>query len=191
MGCGNGHITEYLHDLSGAFYEGIDISEEAIRQAHKRTQDKKERLAFDVGNMNRLDFPHQSFSAVISVDTLYYVNSLEETIKQMVEVLKPNGQMGIFFTQWINDIEDKAWLLPENTNLALVLKKYKMKFTTLELTWHEAEHWRKKVDVLDCLKAEFEEEGNLSLYDYRYSEAARYANWDLEERSRYLYHVQL
>ena len=167
LGCGNGHITEYLHDLTGAFYEGVDISEEAIRQAHKRVQAKKGRLVFHVGNMNQLDFPQQSFSAVISIDTIYYVNSLEETLKQMVEVLKPNGQMGIFFTQWINNLEAKARLLPEATDLAMLLKKYNLKFTALDLTRHEAEHWRKKVDVLERLRTEFEGEGNLSLYGYR------------------------
>ena len=191
LGCGNGRITEYLHDLTGAFYEGVDLSDEAIRQARERTREKRRRLAFGVGNMNQLDFPPRSFSAVISIDTLYYVNSLEETLKQAVGVLKPNGQMGIFFTQWINSPEDRASLLPENTGLATLLKKYDLKFTTLDLTRHEAEHWRKKVVALERLRAEFEREGNLGLYGYRHSEAARYANWDSGRRSRYLYHVQL
>ncbi|HKC62128.1 MAG TPA: class I SAM-dependent methyltransferase [Pyrinomonadaceae bacterium] len=191
LGCGNGHITEYLHDLTGASYVGIDISEEAIKQARKRTWAKKERLIFNVGNMNQLDLPQQSFSAVISIDTLYYVNSLEETLKQMVEVLKPKGRMGIFFTQWINNLEDQTRLLPENTDLAVLLKKRNLKFAALDLTQHETEHWRKKVDVLERLRTEFEREGNLSLYDYRHSEAARYANWDLRKRSRHLYHVHL
>lgn len=191
LGCGNGRITEFLHDQTRAFFEGIDISNEGIEQARARTASANGRLTFSVGNMNRLDFPPQTFSAAISVDTLYYVNDLEETLKQLFPILKPEGQMGLFFTEWTNNPEDKANLLPENTSLAVILKKYNLKFTTFDLNAHEAEHWRKKVDVLEQLKPEFEKEGNLGLYNYRYSEAIRYANWDLRMRSRYLYHIRL
>ncbi|MDQ3803163.1 MAG: class I SAM-dependent methyltransferase [Acidobacteriota bacterium] len=190
-GCGSGLITEYLHDLTGASFVGVDISEEAITQARARTAAKGERLAFGVGNMNRLDFEPHTFSAVVAVDTLYYVNDLEETLRQLIAILKPGGQMGLFFTEWASGDEDRASLLPENTSLAVLLKKYGLGFSTYELTGQEAEHWRKKVEALERLKPEFEKEGNLGLYNYRYSEAIRYANWDLGKRSRHLYHVRL
>jgi len=189
LGCGNGLITEYLQNRTGARFYGVDISAEAIGQAQNRT--KNNRLAFGVGNMNRLQFEPQTFDCAISIDTLYYVNSLEETLKQIMATLKPGGQAGIFFTQWINAAEDKENLLPENTDLAISLKKYDLKFSTLDLTKNEAAHWRKKVAVLEELKPEFEREGNLKLYNYRYTEAARYAAWDLAKRSRYLYHITL
>jgi cyclopropane fatty-acyl-phospholipid synthase-like methyltransferase len=191
VGCGSGLVTEYLHDLSGASFVGVDISAEAIKQARARTAAKGERLAFRVGNMNRLDFEPETFSAVVAVDTLYYVDDLEETLRQLIATLKPGGQMGLFFTEWAVADEDGASLLPENTSLAVLLKKYGLGFTTSELTGPEAEHWRKKVEALERLKPEFEKEGNLDLYDYRYSEALRYANWDLSKRSRHLYHVRL
>jgi cyclopropane fatty-acyl-phospholipid synthase-like methyltransferase len=190
LGCGNGLVTEYLHDQTGAFFEGIDISAEAIKQARARAQAERARLVFNVGNMNRLALPRQTFSAIVSIDTLYYVDSLAETLKRMIELLRPGGQMGIFFTQWIIDLEEAARLSPDETDLARLLKQHDLKFTTLDLTGHEAEHWRKKLFVLEQLKSEFEREGNLALYEYRHSEAARYAHWDLRKRSRHLYHVQ-
>jgi cyclopropane fatty-acyl-phospholipid synthase-like methyltransferase len=190
-GCGGGLITEYLHDQTGARFEGVDISEEAIRQARARTAAKGGRLAFRVGNMNRLDFEPQTFSAVVAVDTLYYVNDLEETLRQLVAALMPGGRMGLFFTEWAGEGDDAASLRPENTSLAVLLKKFGLGFTTFELTGQEAEHWRKKVEALERLKPEFEKEGNLGLYTYRHSEAVRYANWDLSKRSRHLYHVRL
>ncbi|MCA1624388.1 MAG: class I SAM-dependent methyltransferase [Acidobacteria bacterium] len=191
LGCGNGFITEYLQNQTGAFFQGIDISEEAIKQACQRTTEKNERLSFSVGNMNRLSFEPKIFDCIISIDTLYYVDNLEETMKQTIPILKPFGQMGIFYTQWISNLEDKENLLPENTALAIVLKKHSLKFTALDLTENEAEHWQKKVDVLEELKPQFEKEGNLDLYNYRLNEAVRYANWDLRKRSRYLYHIWL
>lgn len=190
LGCGSGRITEYLQERSGASFEGVDISEEAIGSARRRTASKRGRLTFGVGNMNRLDLAPRTFDAVVSIDTLYYVESLEETLKQMMAVLKPAGRMGIFFTQWINDLEEAAELLPENTSLAALLKKYDLNFTAHDLTAREAEHWRRKVEVLDELRPEFEREGSLRLHEYRRSEAARYAGWDLRKRSRHLYHVR-
>jgi len=148
LGCGNGFITEFLYDQTRAFFEGIDISNEAIEQARERAATTNGRLTFSIGNMNQLGFNPQTFSAVISIDTLYYVSDLEETLKQLISILKPEGQMGLFFTQWINNADDKASLLPENTFLAVLLKKYNLGFTTFDLTEHEAEHWRKKVDAL-------------------------------------------
>lgn len=190
-GCGSGLITEYLHDLTGASFEGLDISREAIKQARARTASKGERLAFRVGNMNRLDLEPRTFSAVVAVDTLYYVDDLGETLGRLVATLKPGGQMGLFFTEWVNDAADAARLLPQNTSLAVLLKKYGLGFTAYDLTAQEAQHWRRKVEVLERLKPEFEKEGNLGLYHYRHSEAVRYANWDLSKRSRHLYHVRL
>jgi cyclopropane fatty-acyl-phospholipid synthase-like methyltransferase len=193
LGCGNGFITEYLQGETGAFFHGVDISAEAVRQAQARTANK-ERLAFSVGNMNRLTFepPPEVFDCAVSIDTLYYVDNLEETLKQTVSLLrKPGGRMGIFFTQWIVNPEDRENLLPENTDLAKLLKKRNLEFSAFDLTRNEAEHWRKKVEVLEELKPQFEAEGNLNLYNYRYTEAARYAGWDLSTRSRYLYHIRL
>ncbi|HEX9961333.1 MAG TPA: methyltransferase domain-containing protein [Pyrinomonadaceae bacterium] len=189
LGCGSGFITEYLQGETGAFFHGVDISAEAVRQAQNRT--RNERLTFSVGNMNRLQPARRAFDCAVSIDTLYYVDNLEETLKQIVALLKRDGRIGIFYTQGINNLADRENLLPENTDLAKLLEKYDLKYRTLDLTESEAEHWRKKVAVLEELKPQFEREGNLNLYNYRYAEAARYANWDLEKRSRYLYHITL
>ena len=189
LGCGNGFITEYLQAETGAFFHGVDISAEAVRQAQSRT--KNGRLTFSVGNMNRLQFEPHVFDCAVAIDTLYYVDNPEETLKQIVSIVKTGGRVGIFFTQWINHLAARENLLPENTDLAKILKKYDLKFRALDLTENEAEHWRKKVEVLEELKPRFEREGNLKLYNYRYSEAARYANWDLARRSRYFYHITL
>lgn len=191
LGCGSGRITEHMHDRTGASFAGVDISGEAIKHARQRTAAKSERLTFGVGNMNRLDLAPHAFDAVVAVDTLYYVDSLEETLKQVLAVMKPGGRMGVFFTQWIDGLEDAADLLPENTSLAKLLKRHGLKFTAHDLSAREAEHWRRKLEVLEELRPEFEREGSLRLYEYRHSEAARYAGWDVRKRSRHLYQARL
>jgi cyclopropane fatty-acyl-phospholipid synthase-like methyltransferase len=190
LGCGNGRITEYLHELTGAHPTGVDISAEAIAQARARASAAGNgRLTFRIGNMNRLDLEPQTFDAVIAIDTLYYVDDLEETLRQLKAVLKPAGRMGLFYTQWIDDHADHLRLLPGHTSLAMLLNEHDLKFTAFDLTEPEAAHWRKKLAVLEELRGEFEKEGNLALYHYRHSEALRYANWDAGKRSRHIYHV--
>lgn len=190
-GCGNGRITEYLQERTGAFFTGIDISPQAVAQARARTVARSDRLAFEVGNLNRLDFAPQTFDKVFAIDTLYYVDDLEATVRQFRAVLKPGGQMGLFYTEWINDPAERPRLLPGNTSLAVLLDKHGLRYDAFDLTAAEAEHWRKKLAVLEQLEPLFEREGNSDLYRYRHSEARRYANWDATKRSRHLYRVRL
>ncbi len=98
LGCGNGRIAEYISDMTGASVHGIDYIPEAIRQAQERTAPKQRRLSFKVGNLDCIDFPADSFDAIISVDTLYMPTDLTDTIRQIKNILKPGGQMAIFYS---------------------------------------------------------------------------------------------
>ncbi len=187
-GCGNGRITEYLHRQTGARFLGIDLSKEAIKQANRIATDK---LNFQVGNLNSLALPARSFDAVISVDTLYYVENLESTVAGLVEVLKPGGRLAAFFSQWVTDASEAGRLAAEHTDLAVVLSKLGLEFKTIDLTREHELHWDKKLAVLKRLKPEFEREGNLKLYEYRFSEASRYSAWDRGKASRYLYTIKV
>jgi SAM-dependent methyltransferase len=188
LGCGNGFITEWLCNVSGASFTGIDRAQEGIKQAHNLT---RKNLHFTVGNMNHLPFGENSFDTIISIDTLYFADTLEDVITQLLTIVKPHSQMGIFYTQWINDDAEKGMLTPETTELAAVLNRYNLEYKTIDFTKAEEVHWEKKVSVLQELKSVFEKEGNLDLYEYRYDEAVYYNGWDPEKRSRYLYHVRI
>lgn len=185
VGCGNGMITEWLSTVSGASFTGIDLSDVAITHAQERTN---KNCSFQQGNMYCLDFDENSFDAAISIDTLYFVD-IEKVITQLLTIVNSCGQMGIFYTQWIDDDAEKEMLLPGNTELAHVLNKYNLKYTTVDFTQEEEYHWQKKVKILKELKPAFEKEGSLELYEYRYDEAQYYKEWDPEKRSRYLYHI--
>ena len=188
VGCGNGCITEWFSTQSQASFTGIDIAQEAINQARKLT---RENLHFEIGNMNNLQFDENSFDTIISIDTLYFADNVTHVISQLLDIVKPHSQMGIFYTQWIDNDTEKEMLLPENTELAAVLNKYNLEYQTIDFTKAEQEHWKKKVSVLKELKPAFEKEKNLDLYEYRYDEAVHYNEWDPEKRSRYLYHVHI
>jgi cyclopropane fatty-acyl-phospholipid synthase-like methyltransferase len=71
IGCGNGKITEYLSDCTGAHMTGLDIIPGAIHNAQQRTTGKADRLAFVVGDINRLELPAGAYDVILSIDTLY------------------------------------------------------------------------------------------------------------------------
>ena len=199
LGCGNGMITEIMSDQTQAHLTGIDVSGEGIRQAQERTRHKRERLSFRVGNMDDLGFPTASFDAIISIDTLYF-GDMEKVIRQAVRpgsrqavsLLRPGGQMGIFYTQWIKADDPKEKLEPDKTKLATVLKEHGLDFRTWDFSQDEDDHWQKKIDALEALRADFEAEGNHWLYDFRLHEALNHVDyWGSKRRSRYLYHIQL
>jgi cyclopropane fatty-acyl-phospholipid synthase-like methyltransferase len=73
LGCGNGLITEYIADRTGAHMTGLDYIPAAIRDAQARiarpdvsgAAAKSDRLAFVVGDINALDLPPAAFDVII------------------------------------------------------------------------------------------------------------------------------
>lgn len=188
LGCGNGLITEYISDITGANITGVDISEKAIKQAQERTAGKQHRLTFNVRDLNQPDFPVHNFDAIIAVDVLHLLKDLKEAICLIKAILKPNGQLGILFTQRIPADGSKELLLPDKTELAQALKENNFNFQTRDFSREERNHWRKKARVLEELEPEFEREGNIFLYKLRLYEAKSIVKRE-NRRCRYLYYV--
>ncbi len=192
LGCATGTITEYISDITKAHIVGIDFAETAIKWAQKRTKSKQDRLEFITMDMDALDFPKESFDAIIAIDTLYFVEDINKTIQKMKEILKENGKLGIFFSQMAKPDEDKEILLPNKTQLAQALKKNNLKFRTWDFTESEKEFWRKNISIAETLKDEFAKEGNSQIYESRINEAKSILKFvDSDRISRYLYIVNL
>jgi cyclopropane fatty-acyl-phospholipid synthase-like methyltransferase len=196
LGCGNGGIAEYISDATGAHVTGIDFIPQAIRQAQDRTRDKRHHLTFQVGNLNRLDFPAQSFDVLIAIDTLYFIE-LDGTIPQMKALLRPGGQMAIFYAHGI-DPETPAETFPreelpaDNTPLAQSLRRYGLSFQTWDFTQQDYVHAQCKKWVAEELRAEFEAEGNAFLYENHHAEAEGVMHAvESGLHARYLYRVTL
>jgi len=189
LGCGSGLITRYISDLTGAAIIGVDYSKTAVKLAQQRAHSSKNRLSFMKDNIQKLSFPPGNFDTIIAIDVLHLVNPLADVIRQLKSLLKTGGQMGIFFTQRIFGTDSIDLLLPEKTHLAQALNKNSLDFKTWNFSDEEANHWQKKVKVLEELKPEFEAEKSHFLYKFRYSEAKAHTQ-NPDKRARYLYHVQ-
>ncbi len=188
LGCGNGFITERISDRTGAYVTGVDLAYDAIERANGRVADKVARLRFEVGNMNALRFAPDSFDAIIAIDTLYFVADLNETLRQMKEMLRPGGQMGIFYDVWSWAVEDESELEPDTSKLAVGLTKLGLEYSVHDFTAAEADHWRRKIEVLRELRSAFEAEGNMFLFNNRMAECE--SELGTNPGPRYLYHVR-
>jgi len=191
LGWGSGRITEHLSDQSGAHLTGVDISPVAIHQAQTLTADKRHRLDFQVGNVQRLDLAHASFDRVFLIDVMHYC-SARAVVEQIKRVASPGGRAGIFFSQWIQPGESKVQLRPEGTVLARALRASGLTFWTWDFSAQEIAHWTRKLDVLIKMRPNFEVEDKLWLYEYRLAETKSHTRTlGRHTRSRYLYHVPL
>ncbi len=166
LGCGIGLISEYLSGRTGASFTGIDYSPDAIRQAQERTVSKRNRLAFQVANMDSLEFPAGSFDAIVSIDTLYMPNRLEATLNRLMEVLRPGGRLAAYYMQMIWDAgQDRSQLLPENTPLGVALRALGSPFKTWDVSRETYEHMQRKRQIGEEMRPLFAEEGSLVLSD--------------------------
>ena len=189
LGCGVGRVTEYISDVTGARVMGIDFAAGAIQLAQERTRNK--RVSYQVMDMDKLSLPMKSFSGVIAIDTLHFVNDLNRTLQSVQACLQENGQMGIFYATTLSPGETMDSLKPEQTPLAKVLRECGLNYQTWDFTQDERALWEKILCVAEELRQEYEEEGNLDLYEMSVADARP----TLEavktgRRSRYLYHIQ-
>ena len=103
LGCGRGGPGLWIARETGANYVGIDLSENAIKQAQDRSLDFKIKgtTKFQVGNMYSLNFPTNSFDGAISIDVISFIPDPLAVIKEAARILRPKAFF--VFTTW----EDK------------------------------------------------------------------------------------
>jgi len=192
LGCGLGKISEYISDVTGAYILGIDVASDAIDLARKRTQEKRQQLDYQIGDINNLSIASNSFDTIIAIATLHYTIDIDKTIKQIKEILKPSGQMGIFTFQYAFKNDNPDILHPDNTNIAQVLKKNNLEFRTWDFTDNEIEIKQNQLLIANELMKQFQEEGNIDLCNDRIEECetdlARLLNG---QKRRFLYHVKI
>lgn len=180
FGCGDGQISEFIADQYNLVVSGVDIAEQALKLAHQRTRDKRDRLRFyfadierDIGN-----FPGQTFNEIIAIDSLRFTNNQQIVMEKLLNHLKPDGRIGAFY-------HCSEHLAAEETTLALVLHSLNAGYYTLDLTAQNALHWEKKKKVLKELESEFRLEGSDFLFKNRLAECS-----GMEHNRRYLFIIQ-
>jgi len=194
LGCGNGKMSEFISEKTGAHVTGIDNIPEAIRQAQARIRGKNKSVSFRVMDIESLHFPTSSFDTIISVDTLYFTDMIT-TLGKLWGILKPDGQIGIYYSHGVSSDEpaerfDLNSLHPDRTPLANAIRVNGLKYKVWDFTAEDYSHALLKKKVAEELRTDFEAEGNSFLFDNRYEEANGVIRAiDEDAHRRYLYHV--
>ncbi len=202
LGCGNGMISEYISDRTGAHVTGLDFIPLAIEHAQARIEcpgvlgaaAKSDRLSFMVGDINALALPPAAFDTIISIDTIYFSNDYAATIRELGCALRPGGQMAILYSRgrepWVPVEEFPVETLPaDKTPLALALQANGRTFETQEFTADDYRLALLRKQVLAELKPQFEAEDIMFIYDNRMGDAngvSQACKMDLQRRYLYL-----
>jgi ubiquinone/menaquinone biosynthesis C-methylase UbiE len=193
LGCGSGVIAEYISDRTGAHVTGLDYAASAIEEARRRTADKSDRLTFLQADMNALELPERSFDAAISIDTLYWVADMAESLAQVIRTLKPGGQIAIFMMEMLEEGDPPENLEVDKTMPARALAKLGLSYEAGDYTASNAAFWRRVRDAAADLRADFAAEGNAFICENWLSEAENdfLPGFEAGTITRYLYHVRL
>ncbi len=90
IGYGNGHLLKYLYKKTGSSLYGIDISDTAKALAKKRNKKalRDGKLNLEVGSCVDLPYEDDTFSAVTSINTIYFWEDTVKGLKEIRRVLK-------------------------------------------------------------------------------------------------------
>jgi ubiquinone/menaquinone biosynthesis C-methylase UbiE len=96
VGCGTGGNAAYLAEHYDCRVTGIDISELMVEQAKKRTSqlNLQGKLNFINGDAYSLDFPDETFDAVITIFVSQFLDA-NKAFPEFMRVLKLGGYLGI------------------------------------------------------------------------------------------------
>lgn len=186
LGCGSGHISEYIAEICSSKVTGIDIIVNGIKAARKRTYVKNDYIHFYLRNMVNYDSEGEKFDYILSFDTIYFLgNKFHQVITNSLNMLNHGGKLLILYSAW--NPKDNS-LSSSSTALGEYLNKTGIKYTYVDFTEDDRIHWYKKHEVLLQLKELFIKEGNKIVYDNRILEAEFFSEISKENKLfRYLY----
>jgi len=190
LGCGVGVIAEYISDQTGCKVTGLDYSQSAIDIAQQRTSTKTDRLKFIYGDMNQLELPKHHYDAMISLDTLYWVDDLSKVLRIVGESIKPGGQMGIFMLNDGDTVDDRK---AENSETGKALSVLSFDWEAFNYTQQNARFWRLMHRTASELLPVYRSEGNgfIAANLIKESEEDFLPEIETSRQSRYLFHVKL
>ncbi len=190
LGCGNGAIAAYTADAANTRVTGVEIAEEGVHWAEEFAARDPDHLTFRAADMTSVDFPANSFDAIVLVDAIYFVPDLPAFLRRMLPWLRPDGKLYIFYSAWVDDGSRRDQLRPDGTPLAQALQALSLAYDIRDYSAGEAAHWRTKRRFAEEMKSEFEAEGNAWLQHRRWIETEGHRPYvENGNVSRYLYQV--
>ncbi len=124
-GCGQGRYCNYIYNICSCYnITAIDICENNLKSILPNINKK-------IGNINNIDNDDNYYDIVYSIEVIEHIVNYEESIKEMIRVLKSNGKLIIIdkTIDFFNKIKKKgSWESGFNdSDIINIYKKYNLK----------------------------------------------------------------
>ena len=102
VGCGPGTDLVDMVELVGPAgrLAGLDASEVMIAEARRRALDLHLPISFEVGEVQALPFPNDTFDVCRAARLLEHLPDAERALAEMVRVTRPGGRIAVFDFDW-------------------------------------------------------------------------------------------
>ncbi len=189
LGCGAGKIAFTLAQETEGKVTGIDASPEFVAQAKDHFGDT---ITVYEGDFDELPNDLPKFDVIYSVDTLYFSKDLNALVANLASHLEPDGSLIVFWSQTVKSQEDKDTLEPDQTELALALRKAGMSYQYRDFTSEECEYWKKANTALRELEVEFKADKEDDFYEHFIKETdSLLESVEKKQISRYVYEATI
>jgi len=155
VGCGTGGNSCYLAQKHGCRVVGVDIAEHMIMYAEKRAEDLglTDRVSFQVGDAYSLEFPEDSFDAVLTVFTSQFLDPAR-AFPEFHRVLRQGGYLGI------NEMYRADQVPPEAVERVDYGEQVFRELTDLPFTLRSPSVWREAFNAAGFTDTVVEEHSN-------------------------------
>lgn len=111
IGCGGGNaINIMINSIDGGKIFGVDYSSLSVENAKKLNKKSVANHSVQIleASVAELPFNDDAFDIVTAFETIYFWPNLEENLKEVLRVLKPNGEVLIVCEMFKGESEDKT-----------------------------------------------------------------------------------
>ncbi len=190
LGCGLGKITEHISMKTNVKIAGIDYSVKAIEWARNNIPISS-KLTFEVMDINEMDFPDNSFDAIVAFDVLYWIADIEPVMGKLHSILKPNGRVGLFYVLSRREYEDVINVSATENRFTKILDENHFSYEYVDISQQTVEIWKRKIIVGEELREKFEREGNQDIIDDRIKDGKNVIdNFKKGLQKKYLYTIR-
>ena len=112
IGCGGGINIEKFLKLTKNNVDGLDYSDISVDASINQNQKAVDEGRCKVIKSNVIDMPidDETYDLVSAFETIYFWPNIQETFKEVLRIIKPNGQFMIAQGTDGNHPDDEKWL---------------------------------------------------------------------------------
>lgn len=104
LGCGTGRHSIYLAE-NGFSVDAFDLAPDGVKKFKERIKNLNFKINIKVGDMLSLPYRENTFDCLLAIHTVYHTDmlGLRKVIKNIYNILKPNGEAFVTFNSKEND----------------------------------------------------------------------------------------